>query len=118
MQAVIKAGGKQYIVSPNQTLEIDLVSSDAKKLEFEPLMVIDGDKVTVGTPVVSGVKVKADVLAETKGDKIKVLKFKPKKRVKKLTGHRQHYTQVKIVSIGGAEKKAAKPAEKAKAATK
>ena len=67
MQAVIKAGGKQYIVAPNQTLEIDLVPSDAKKLEFEPLLVIDGDKVTVGTPVVSGVKVKADVVAQTKG---------------------------------------------------
>lgn len=118
MQAVIKAGGKQYIVSPNQTLEIDLVSSDTKKIEFEPLMVIDGDKVTVGTPVVSGVKVKADVVGQTKGDKIKVLKFKPKKRVKKLTGHRQHYTQVKIVSIGGVEKKATKPAEKAKVAAK
>lgn len=119
MQAVIKAGGKQYIVSPNQTLEIDLVSSDVKKLEFDPLMVIDGDKVTVGTPVVSGVKVKADVVTNTKGDKIKVLKFKPKKRIKKLTGHRQHYTQVKIVSIGSApEKKAVKPAEKVKAAAK
>lgn len=118
MQAVIKAGGKQYIVSPNQTLEIDLVSSDAKKLEFEPLMVIDGDKVTIGTPIVSGVKVKADVVGETKGDKIKVLKFKPKKRVKKLTGHRQHYTQVKIVSIGDTAKKVSKPAEKAKATTK
>ena len=119
MQAVIKAGGKQYIVSPNQTLEIDLVSSDTKKIEFEPLMVIGGDKVTVGTPVVSGIKVKADVIAQTKGEKIKVLKFKPKKRVKKLTGHRQHFTQVKIVSIGGStDKKVAKTAEKPKAAAK
>jgi large subunit ribosomal protein L21 len=119
MQAVIKAGGKQYIVEPNQTLEIDLVASDAKKLNFEPLLVIDGDKVTVGTPVVSGVTVNAEVVSEVKGDKIKVLKFKPKKRVKKLTGHRQHYTQIKITGIGSAKSAAAKSEKPvAKPATK
>ncbi|TAK88846.1 50S ribosomal protein L21 [Patescibacteria group bacterium] len=103
MQAVILAGGKQHLVEPNQTLEIDLVSDDAKKLTFEPLMVIDGDKVEVGAPRVKGVVVAAEVLGETKGDKIKVLKFKAKKRVKKLTGHRQRYTQIKVTSIGKAK---------------
>jgi large subunit ribosomal protein L21 len=49
---------------------------------------------------VSGVKVAAEVVEEVKGDKIKVLKFKPKKRIKRLTGHRQHYSQVKITKIG------------------
>ena len=100
MQAVIKAGGKQYIVTPDQVLEIDLVSSDAKKLSFEALMVIDGDNITVGAPVVAGVTVTAEVVGEVKGDKIKVLRFKAKKRVSKRTGHRQKYTQVKITGIG------------------
>lgn len=118
MQAVIKSGGKQYLVSADQTLEIDLVSSDKKQIEFEPLMVIDGDKISVGTPVVSGVKVVADVVTETKGDKIKVLKFKPKKRIKKLTGHRQHYTQIKIASIGGVKAASKTAAAKKPAATK
>jgi large subunit ribosomal protein L21 len=54
----------------------------------------------VGAPHVSGVKVVAEVLEEVKGEKIKVLKFKAKKRIKRLTGHRQHYTQVKITKIG------------------
>lgn len=99
MQAVIVAGGKQHIVEPDQTLEIDLVSGDAKKLTFEPLMIIDGNKVEVGAPRVKGVTVSAEVVEEIKGDKLKILKFKPKKRVKKLTGHRQRYTQIKITSI-------------------
>ncbi|HEY6736432.1 MAG TPA: 50S ribosomal protein L21 [Candidatus Saccharimonadia bacterium] len=98
MQAVIASGGKQYIVEPDQVLELEILG-DGKKYEFDALLVIDGDKTTVGTPLVDGVKVHAEVLGEVKGDKLKVLKFKPKKRVKRLTGHRQHYTQVKITKI-------------------
>lgn len=117
MQAVITSGGKQYIVEPNQTVELDLLDPAIKKIEFEPLMVIDGDKVTVGTPKVKGVTVVAEAIGETKGEKIKVLKFKAKKRVSKLTGHRQHYTAVKITSIG-ATKKAAAPKAEAKPTSK
>ena len=99
MQAIIKAGGKQYLVQKDDLVEVELVG-DAKTVEFEALLVIDGDKVSVGRPTVKDVKVKAEVMAETKGDKLQVLKFKPKKRVKRLTGHRQHYSQIKIKSIG------------------
>jgi large subunit ribosomal protein L21 len=116
MQAIIRAGGKQYLVSPDQTLEVDLVDSAAKTLAFEPLLVIDGAKVTVGTPVVAGVKVTATVVGEVKGEKIKVLKFKAKKREKKLTGHRQRYTQIKISAIGSAKQPVAKAAAPVKAA--
>ena len=98
MQAVIAAGGKQYLVKKDQVLELELVG-DTKKLEFEALLVIDGEKVQVGKPHVSGAKVHAEVLGEVKGDKLQVLKFKPKKRIKRLTGHRQHYSQVKITKI-------------------
>ncbi|QQR53143.1 50S ribosomal protein L21 [bacterium] len=98
MQAVIMTGGKQFLVTLDQELDVELIG-DAKKIDFEPLLVIDGDKVTVGQPTVAGVKVKADVLEEVKGDKLKILKFKAKKRVKKLTGHRQHYSRIKITSI-------------------
>lgn len=99
MQAVIASGGKQYLVKKDQVLELELLG-DVKKVELEALLVIDGDKVTVGAPMVSGVKVVAEVVEEVKGDKIKVLRFKPKKRIKRLTGHRQHYAQVKITKIG------------------
>jgi len=99
MQAVITSGGKQYIVEKDQTLELELMG-DVKKLELEALLVIDGDKVSVGTPFVDGVKVLAEVLEEVKGEKLKVLKFKAKKRIKRLTGHRQHYSLVKITKIG------------------
>jgi large subunit ribosomal protein L21 len=99
MQAVIASGGKQYLVKKDQVLELELLG-DAKKVELEALLVIDGDNVQVGAPFVDGVKVVAEVVDEVKGDKIKVLRFKPKKRVKRLTGHRQHYTQVKITKIG------------------
>lgn len=104
MQTVIKAGSKQYIVAKDQTLNIDLVKSDSKKLEFEALMVIDGDKTIVGAPFVKGVTVVAEVVDEIKGEKLKILKFKAKKRVKKLTGHRQKYSQIKITSITQASK--------------
>ena len=100
MQAVIRSGGKQYLVEKGQTLEVELLNGAKKTLELEALLVIDGDKVSVGKPVVKDIKVKAEVLGETKGDKLKVMKFKAKKRVKKTTGHRQHYSQIKITSIG------------------
>jgi large subunit ribosomal protein L21 len=98
MQAVIASGGKQYIVETDQTLELELLGG-AKKLELDALLTIDGDKISVGAPFVDGVKVFLEVLEESKGEKIKVLKFKAKKRIKSLTGHRQHYSLVKITKI-------------------
>ncbi len=113
MQAVIRTGGKQYLVEPGQVLNVELLG-DSKKVELETLLVIDGAKVSVGAPLVSGLKVQAEVLEEAKGEKIKVLKFKAKKRVKKLTGHRQHYSRIKILSIGEAKAPATKSTTTAK----
>lgn len=94
------------MVKNGQTLEVDLVGTSAKTLEFDALLTIDGEKVSVGTPAVDGVKVKAEVLGEVKGEKLQVLKFKAKKRVHKRTGHRQRYSQIKITAIGGNKAKA------------
>lgn len=115
MQAVIRSGSQQYMVTPGQLLDVDLVGSDVKTLKFEPLLIIDGEKVTVGTPVVAGIAVTADILEMVKGEKLKVLKFQAKKRVKKLTGHRQRYTRIKITAIGSAKAPAAKVAAAKKA---
>lgn len=96
--AVIETGGKQYLVKPGQTLEVELLGQD-KKVSFEPLLVFDDKSIKVGTPTVKDAKVNAEVVEQVKGQKVKVLKFKAKKRVKKLTGHRQRYTLIKVTTI-------------------
>src|SRR3990167_9821084 len=97
--AVIETGGKEYLVEKDQQLDIELVE-DKKKLEFEPLMVFDEKSAKVGKPTVSAVKVSAEVVeAKIAGDKVKIMKYKAKKRVKTLTGHRQKYTRIKITAI-------------------
>ncbi len=98
MQAVITSGGKQYLVKVGDVIDLELLG-DAKTFEFGALMTIDGDTVQVGAPLVDKIMVHADVVEEIKGEKIKIMRFKAKKRVKRLTGHRQRYTQVKIAKI-------------------
>ena len=99
-KAVIKVGGKQFIVSEKETLLVDLLPQGTKELELDALMLINGDKVEVGTPVVKGVKVSAKVVDElVKGEKIHVIRYKAKKRVHKENGHRQKYTKIEIASI-------------------
>jgi len=97
-KAIIATGGHQYIVQEGDTLEVELLAAD-KKAEFEPLLVIDGDKTTVGTPSVAGVKVTAEVLGEVRGEKVTAIRYKAKKRVNKVHGHKQHLTQIKISKI-------------------
>lgn len=99
-KAVIKVGGKQYIVTEKETLLVDLLPEGTKELETEALLVIEGDKTVVGTPYVKGVKVSAKVIEpEVKGDKIRIIRYKSKKRVHKESGHRQKYSKIEIVSI-------------------
>ena len=99
-KAVIKVSGKQFIVSEKETLLVDLLPQGTKELELDALMLINGDKVEVGTPVVKGVKVSAKVVDElVKGEKIRVIRYKAKKRVHKENGHRQKYTKIEIASI-------------------
>ncbi len=100
MKAVVKISGKQYIVSEKESLLVDLLPEGTKELTLDALLVIDGDKTKVGTPTVKGAVVKAKVVeAEVKGDKIRVIRYKAKKRVHKETGHRQKYTKIQISSI-------------------
>ena len=100
MQAVVKISGKQYIVSEKESLLVDLLPEGTKELTLDALLVTDGDKTIVGTPTVKGVVVKAKVIEdEVKGDKIRVIRYKSKKRVHKEMGHRQKYSKIEIVSI-------------------
>lgn len=99
-KAVIKVGGKQYIATEKETLTVDLLPEGTKELTLDALLVIDGDKTTVGTPTVKGVTVTAKVVDElVKGDKIRVIRYKSKKRVHKETGHRAKYSTIEISSI-------------------
>ena len=100
MKAVVKVGGKQYLVAEKETLLVDRLPDGTKELTLDALLTIDGVKTVVGTPLVSGVKVSAKVVeAEVKGDKIRVIRYKSKKRVHKETGHRQKYSQIQIAAI-------------------
>lgn len=99
-KAVILLGGKQYLVAEKETLRVDLLPAGTKELEIDALMVMDGDKVLVGTPTVKDVKVKAKIVTSQVVDKkIRVIRYKAKKRVHKETGHRQKYSEIEIVKI-------------------
>lgn len=99
-KAVIKVGGKQFLVAEKETLLVDLLQEGTKELMLDALLVIDGDKTQVGKPIVKDVKVKAKVLEDTvKGEKLRVIRYKSKKRVHKEIGHRQKYSRIEIVSI-------------------
>ncbi len=98
-KAVIATGGKQYLVTEGEELDIELIS-DKKSVSFEPLLVIDGENVSVGTPTVTGAKVTADILEQDmQADKVTSIRYKAKKRVKTVRGHRQHHTRLLIKKI-------------------
>jgi large subunit ribosomal protein L21 len=102
-KAVIAAGGKQYLVAEGDELEVELLKTDKKadkNVVFEPLLLIEGPKTTVGTPVIGGAQVKAAVIEpEVKADKVTAIRFKAKKRVHKRRGHRQRHSRIKITKI-------------------
>ena len=98
-KAVFETGGKQYIVSVGDELEVELLPV-AKTASFEALMVIDGEKVDVGRPLVEGVKVSADITEQVvKAEKVIAIRFKAKKRVKKVRGPRQKHPRIRITKI-------------------
>jgi large subunit ribosomal protein L21 len=102
MFAVIKTGGKQYIVSEGRTLKVELLAQEpGAELTFEPLLVAneDGTDVKVGQPIVAGAKVMGKVVEHGRGEKISVIKFKRKVRYRRNVGHRQPFTLIEITKI-------------------
>jgi len=99
--AVIRTGGKQYLVTEGQYLEVEKLELDTGK-NFDitdVLLVVEGGKASIGQPVVTGAKVVAKVLEQTKADKQIVFKYKAKKNYRVKTGHRQKLTKIEIVKI-------------------
>jgi large subunit ribosomal protein L21 len=99
-KAVITTGGKQYVVSEGEIVKVELLGDAAKSFDFEALLVIDGDQVQVGNPMVAKSKVIAEVVeADVQADKVTSIRYKAKKRVHTVRGHRQHQAVLKITKI-------------------
>ena len=100
MFAVVQTGGKQYNVTENDVLKVEkLNGAVGDKVKLDVLLISDGNKTVAGTPTVKTAEVVAEIVAHGKGDKIVVYKYKPKKNERKKQGHRQPWTELKIVSI-------------------
>ena len=100
MYAIVRSGGRQHKVAVGDILDIDLVSEGVgETVNLQPLLLVDDGTVTSDAKALGKVSVAAEVLAETKGPKIRIIKFKNKTGYKKRQGHRQRYTQVKITDI-------------------
>jgi large subunit ribosomal protein L21 len=102
MYAVIESGGKQYTVRQGDVIKVEkLAAAVGESLEIDRVLLLGGDKVQIGTPLVRGAKVTAKVLEHGKNKKVIVFRYKPKKHVRVKKGHRQPYTKLSIESIAG-----------------
>ena len=101
MYAVIKTGAKQFKVTEGDTLKVEKLSTEVgKALNLNSVLtLVDGDKVTIGTPIVKGASVDATVISHGKGDKVKIFKMNRRKGYRKSQGHRQSFTEIKIDKI-------------------
>lgn len=103
MYAVIKTGGKQYRVSPGDTLRVESLKADegAYVTLDQVLMIVNGDDVTVGSPLVTDAKVMATVVSHGRAAKVRIVKFKRRKHYRRQMGHRQNFTELEITSVNG-----------------
>lgn len=103
MYAVISTGGKQYRVASGAKLKVEQLTADvgAEIVIDQVLMAADGEKVTLGTPLVDGAKVSAKVVSHGRGDKVHIFKMRRRKHYRKSQGHRQNYTEIEILGIAG-----------------
>jgi large subunit ribosomal protein L21 len=101
MYAVIRTGGKQYRVMQGETLRVEKLEGDVgSAIELKDiLMVGDGDKITIGAPVIENALIKATIKSHGRLEKIKIVKFRRRKHHRKQMGHRQHYTEIEINGI-------------------
>ncbi|HWQ60128.1 MAG TPA: 50S ribosomal protein L21 [Candidatus Fimivivens sp.] len=100
MLAIIRTGGKQYLVSEGEKVKVESLEGEiGSTVTFEALYVGDDKEATVGTPVLVGAKVEGKILANDRHDKVTGIKYKAKKRYRIKFGHRQAYTEVEITKI-------------------
>lgn len=101
MFAIIKTGGKQYRVAEGDVLRLESLKAEAGEVVDLPVLLLGGDDVKVGAPLVDGASVKAEVVRHGRGTKLHIYKFKAKSNYRRKTGHRQAYTEVRIKEIAG-----------------
>jgi large subunit ribosomal protein L21 len=103
MYAVIEDSGSQFKVEEGDVIRVDLrdLPEDKTSIEFDKVLLIGGEKAQIGTPVVDGAKVEADVLTEVRGEKITIIKLRRRKNYRRKRGHRQKFLRVKITKIAG-----------------
>ena len=101
MYAVIATGGKQYKVTKGETLRVEKIDGEegADVKIDQVLMVADGDKLSVGTPVLDKATVTAKIKAQGRGDKVEIIKFRRRKHSRSQMGHRQSYTEIEVTDI-------------------
>ena len=101
MYAVIKTGGKQYRVNAGDEIKVEKLAaqSGTEVVLDEVLLIADGDQVTIGKPLIDGASVRATVLDQGKGEKIRIFKMRRRKHYRKTQGHRQSFTSLRIDSI-------------------
>lgn len=101
MLAVIKTGGKQYLVSPGDKLKIEKIDKEeGKEIIFKDILLLEKNrKIEIGQPTVKNAKVVGKILEQGRGKKVIIFKYKPKKRYKKKRGHRQPFTEIEITKI-------------------
>jgi large subunit ribosomal protein L21 len=100
--AVIRTGGKQYRVAEGETLVVERLEGDpGTKVEFGEVLMLSGDTVKVGKPIVAGAKVSGEIVEQGRGEKLTIFKFKRRKKYRRKMGHRQELTSVKITGISG-----------------
>lgn len=100
MYAVFESGGKQHRVAEGESLKLEKIeAATGETIEFDRVLMVGGDDVRVGTPLVDGAKVTAEVLDHGRHEKVRIVKFNRRKHHRKETGHRQWYTEVRITGI-------------------
>lgn len=100
--AVIRTGGKQYLVAEGQTVRVEkLAGEPGTKIEFAEVLALGGDSPKLGKPLVSGAKVAAEIVQQGRGEKLVIFKFRRRKKYRRKNGHRQAFTAVRITSIQG-----------------
>ncbi len=107
MIAIVQIGGHQALVQKGEVIEVDKLDAEVgSEISFETLLVseTDGNNFAVGSPTLKDVSVKAKVLEQGKGDKIRIFKMKPRKRYRRTQGHRQEYTLIEITEISTSKK--------------
>jgi large subunit ribosomal protein L21 len=108
--AIIKTGGKQYRVEEGQTLLVErLPGEEGATVDLQPLLLVDGDSLTDGDALASAT-VQATIVAQERGPKLRVVKFKPKRGYKNRNGHRQDLSRIQITSLGGGASRSRRPA--------